>query len=148
MTPATLTLTDFLLARIAEDEAVARAAESGPWASEIAGPPQGFEDYGDVASIVARTASPQISIQVADEIVVDDAAHIARHDPVRVLAECAAKREIVNSRATFETVAASTNDLGPKMTSAGAVAGLDVAIRYLASAYSDHPDYQSEWTSV
>ena len=63
-----MTLTDFLLARIAEDEAVASsAADDFAWQRE--------QDFGG------------FTVKVYD--------HIVRHDPARVLAECEARRRIV-----------------------------------------------------
>jgi len=54
-----------------------------------------------------------------------DPAHIARHDPARVLAECEAKRRIL----TY----AEHND--------------DVYLlgSYLALPYADHESFQAEW---
>jgi hypothetical protein len=65
---AQVTLTEFLLTRIAEDEIAARMAVKAAGASWSSKPrPRGFST--DV--------------------------HVARHDPARVLAECEAKRVIV-----------------------------------------------------
>lgn len=64
-----LSITEFLLARIAEDEQVARAAQS----------PRGATIFTD-----PRRGGKQSMLD-----------HIARHDPARVLAECQAKRRIV-----------------------------------------------------
>src|SRR5690348_14236909 len=72
------TLTEFLLARIAEDEAVAQASAPYSWTA----------DGGDVYA-----GHP--TALIAEYVEVSWAAHIARHDPARVLAECKAKREIV-----------------------------------------------------
>jgi hypothetical protein len=91
MSTDTLTLTDFLLARIAEDEGAAQ--RHGPGASK-----QGLGDY-----------------------------------PARVLAECEAKRRIV--------------DLFPKAAQDGDgwnEAGIQV-LEALALPYADHPDYREEW---
>jgi hypothetical protein len=93
-----VTLTEFLLTRIAEDEAVARAAEQ-TWDSDRDG---GWWVGCDP----------------------DTQAHIARHDPARVLTECEAKRAIV------ELISSP----GPQ------------ALRLLALPYADHADYQPEWT--
>src|SRR5689334_15491507 len=67
---ATTTLTDFLLARIAEDEEHARSAT------------------------VPRALWPRVVEGVAEH---DDAAgwHVLHWDPARVLTECEAKRQIV-----------------------------------------------------
>lgn len=60
-----MTITEFLLARIAEDEAVARDVDDVAWAGLFDGTWGGVNDHG------------------------------ARHDPARVLAECEAKRRII-----------------------------------------------------
>src|SRR5690606_27233505 len=74
-----VTIVEFLLARIAEDEATAFAAAAGPWEAD------GHEVLGEVhdSPIVDYIYEP------------DTAAHIARHDPKRVLAERAALRAII-----------------------------------------------------
>ena len=69
-----VTITEFLLARIAEDEAVARAASPAPW------------QFGAAGSFAAGTVY---------DITKANAEHMTRHDPARVLAECEAKRRIV-----------------------------------------------------
>jgi hypothetical protein len=58
------------------------------------------------------------------------AAHVARHDPARVLAECEAKRRIVDSEGSpyVEGHVPATRTL-----------------RFLALPYADHPDYRQEW---
>jgi hypothetical protein len=58
--------------------------------------------------------------------------HIARHDPARVLREVQAGRKIL---ADYEGTRAITGDNDEY------VAGLSAALSALASAYSDHPDY-------
>jgi len=118
----TLTLTEFLMARIAEDEAVAKAATPGPWKvdnetyAETIYAADGFTAvvaggrWGGEAPVFDSTA---------------DAVHIVRHNPARVLAECEAKRRIL----TY----AEHND--------------DVYLlgSYLALPYADHESFQAEW---
>src|SRR5438067_2058538 len=82
-------LAEFLLARIAEDEGVARAATDGRW--EVL--PYWF------TSPLGNPYSASVPGVIPEEIDPDDAAHIARHDPARVLAECEAKRRIVELHA-------------------------------------------------
>jgi hypothetical protein len=65
---------------------------------------------------------------------VDD--HIARHDPARTLREVEAGRALL---ADHEGTRAITGDDDEY------VSGLAFAIRALASAWSDHPDYREEW---
>lgn len=97
-------LADFLLARIAEDAEAARAALDSTAAHGVAD--TGFDE----ASEGARPAVVR---------------HIARHDPARVLAECNAKRRIVEFYG------------GPK--------GLHYSLQFLALPHADHPDYREEW---
>jgi len=91
-------LAAWLLDRIAEDEAVARAATPGPWV--------------DTGTVLAGVSTPEYRTvaecnsthwYVGDEDYsypaepeeAANAAHIARWDPARVLAECQAKRAII-----------------------------------------------------
>ena len=77
----------------------------------------------------------------------------ARHDPARVLAECAAKRAIIGpvtedevtqweiwSRSRKRTIPA--DQIGHWDHGTGPT--LDI-LRILAAVYGDHPDYQQEW---
>lgn len=92
------TLTDFLLARIAEDEAAANDPRY-VWSADIGEPVQ---------------------------------------NPARVLAECAAHRQII---ANLTSLAARQpiDDWSP------ADSALIDTIRALAATYADHPDYRPEW---
>lgn len=102
-----MTLIEFLLARIAEDEVVARAALTDGNSNQI--------------------------WQVQDWIELDAEvlAHVHRHDPHRVLAECEAKRRIVAmwlDEARFPDF-----DCGWEV------------LQMLARSYADHPDYCKDW---
>ncbi|MDQ0619393.1 DUF6221 family protein [Arthrobacter globiformis] len=67
----------------------------------------------------------------------DASAHVARHDPARVLAECAAKREILDECADVLSHGgweySDTPDLAQSILGS------------LAAVYADHPEYQQEW---
>lgn len=76
-------LSDFILQRISEDEAVANIAGAGEWASWNRS--WDMDPVRDLAIAGQRVAALPMSI---DE-------HVCRHDPARVLAECEAKRRIV-----------------------------------------------------
>jgi hypothetical protein len=120
-------LTEFLLARIAEDEAVAREAATWddgmyffPWQAHI--PQAGYfnseQPYGAVEFSAAR-----------------------------VLAECEAKRRIVAmlDESLDFTEAMPT----PGYARAYHSPSLDVLVRVeqiLALPYAQHPDYRQEWT--
>lgn len=119
-------LTEFLLARIAEDEAAARSATGGAWTHE--GAPNGF------APMVI--ANGGVVAETYDKPHLSDAAHIARHDPARVLAECEAKRRIM------ETYSLSAEERG---IAVDAWILLRDAIAHLALPYDTHPDYDEAW---
>jgi hypothetical protein len=91
-------LAAFLLARYDEDEAAARDAEAGMDRPWLA--------YKQVQTAACR--------------------HMGTWDPARVLAECEAKREIVQWYG-------------------GALAEHEPALRLLAAVYADHPDYDPSW---
>lgn len=113
VTTQTLTLAEFLLARVGEDEEMARAA---------------LPHFPGEVEIVANVWE-------------DACAHIARHDPARVLAECEAKRRIVEE---YEGAIAAQRGRTDASAIVGAFALLS-AIRALASVYSDHPTFRDEW---
>lgn len=118
----TLTLTDFLLARLVEDEVIARAAVAGPWEFENA--PDGFPPMVTTSTGIAVA-------DTFDKPRLPDAAHIARHNPARVLADVAAKRRIVEL-------------LGPVANVGRGINGGEVALA-LAQPYADHPDFREAW---
>lgn len=118
-----MTLTEFLLARIAEDEALAlritpgRQAKNGRW------------NRGSIQDQAVRTIDPL------------HADHMGRHDPARVLAECDAKRYIVDIHSGWHTCpdedAVEDDDAtepAPCLT-----------LRILAAVYAGHPDYRQDW---
>jgi hypothetical protein len=132
------TLTEFLLARIAEDESDAHRAAGGG-------------GYGWDAEPLNHHRAPNSAID----------AHIARHDPARVLAECAAKRRIVeiHRMVKFTDVSIGLLDVDVCCICHGM---LDVdgdlehmvnvqqpfpcsTIRALAAIYADSPEFREEW---
>lgn len=113
-------LVAFLLTRIAEDEQVATAALPGPWRAERRlepGPPEWPPDVQVLHDLLGHTGAVG-SARISEP----DAAHIARWDPARVLAECEAKRLLVD---VFK-------DREP-------------TLKYLVLPYREHPEYRVEW---
>lgn len=116
-------LTDFLLARIAEDEAVA---------SELDPEMFGFDP-------ARGPLSPEEE-------------HINRHDPARVLAECEAKRRMIDL--AFQCGAMVDGEWGDchgaeeiragKCRDHGATEAME-HLRILSTVYADRPDYREEW---
>ena len=146
----TVELAAFLLARIAEDESMARAAADqwhSRWATADRQTAYGWRN-GKLG------AEPKMPMVVADNehgslmlmsLWENDQAtvrHVARHDPDRVLAECAAKRELIAWVQRYEVVAGAYPDL-PRVD--GARNAARMALRYVALSYADHPDYREEW---
>lgn len=147
---ASAPLVEFLTARLDEDEAVARAATPGPWQ---------WDDRGDddpVLETVARgkrysdgsegAAATIINAWGHDEwgVVVEDAdaAHIARHDPTRVLAQVAASRTILEAHGPLVIGSQSY------CSSCGDVPVEDFpceTVRALTAPYAGHPDYDAKW---
>jgi hypothetical protein len=87
----------------------------------------------------------------------DDAIHIARHDPARVLAECEAKRRLIDDAFvdahiidgewgcghTAEQIRSA--DMKHPDDCDGISAANDV-LRILASVFRDHPDFDPAWS--
>lgn len=123
---------EFLLARVAEDEAVARDAirEIGriEWVSEFAKP--------SITSAGPLWCDPDgMGVHVATE-------------PARVLAECEAKRRVVAEHDAAHIL----HDQGPPKPCSVDVGTTRTALvwpcrtmRILAAVYADHPDFDPAW---
>jgi Family of unknown function (DUF6221) len=121
-------LDEFLLARIAEDKRIAVDAAAAA----------GQEPRGSGAQPPAATGPQPI------------AAHVARHGPARVLAECSARRRIVLA---CRDVRPDLSFLGRRppgmadfpLTPRGEheLAALTLALPALP--YAEHHDYRAEW---
>jgi hypothetical protein len=122
-------LVEFLLARIAEDEAKAVAAAAAkPGESHSHTPEVGAAWSADDGMVTGAGDEADLWEDEGFDglrMAVEAAEHIARWDPARVLAECEAKRRIVAFYA------------GP--------VGSHYVLHFLALAYADHPDYREEW---
>lgn len=108
-------LTDFLLARIAEDEAVARRAA------------QEFEGVGVSTPPTWGRRQWEFRVDRRNPALVD---HIVAYSPARVLAECEAKRRIVEREVNSRT----------KITYRRMM-----VLQDLAAIWSDHPDFDPGW---
>jgi len=127
-----LSLTAFLAARLDEDEAAARAASApSPW--------KAAEHEADSWIVTDATSEPLIYDEGTPDLL--EAAHIARHDPARVLREVAAKRAILAEHQE----AASGGYCELCYYGYGGGSWPCPTVRALASVYSDHPDYREEW---
>jgi hypothetical protein len=113
------TLVDFLSARIAEDEAAAERAA-------VLSTRNGFAWIGPTP----------------------DEAVVLAISGTRLLAECGTKRAIVESYRGLREIAKATGRAGRTEEAAvtrNMYAGVRMAMELLATAYSDHEDYRSEW---
>ncbi|WHM30162.1 DUF6221 family protein [Streptomyces sp. BPPL-273] len=110
-------LVEFLRARLDEDEADAAAASPGPWHVDAEGDEVLAVDDITVADGFALSGR-QLRATTA---------HIARHDPDRIMRQTAILRGRV--------------DLWSKMAGSHARANL----REFAAIWDDHPDYRPEW---
>lgn len=126
-----MTITEFLLARIAEDEAVARAIyDHDRWI---------LEEDGNGDEWVTEVDRADQHWRVAMTKRIGHGEHIARHDPARVLAECEAKRRIVDGlEAAF--VANSNGTFAREK-----LLGMLDAVGFIAAVYADHPDFDEAW---
>lgn len=125
-----MTITEFLLARIEEDEDYARRAAFG-WGADWDSVPDNEDEW---SFINAEGKKEMVGSEDADVII-----HIARHDPTRVLAECAAKRAILADRKRMDRSA------GMDDWYAGYSDANHDALRALAAVYANHPDYETGW---
>ena len=117
-------LDGFLLARIAEDQRLAAGA-------------------------AAATGRSAWDGGVLGDLPVDVAAHVAHHDPARVLADCAARRRLVlacrDARPDLHLlgVRPAGLDFPLEPTDRHQLAALTLAL--LALPYAAHPDYRGAW---
>lgn len=141
-------LVEFLKARLDEDERHALAVEdnSAPWRGRWVVHGEALKTYNGWTLIYKKAGD---TTPFRPGLL----AHIARHDPARVLREVEAKRQIVELHQ--EGV---SNDLPPdeEPTAEGifCMACTPVGeppfypcstLRLLALPYDDHPDFQEEW---
>jgi hypothetical protein len=119
-----VTLLEFVQARVTEDELTALAAIEGSprWHSSLA-----FRDVKDEHGRYVVEADRH-------HPTVEQAAHIARHSPARVLLDVEVKRLVIADYLRLD----AAGDLLERGV-------LESVLRHLASAYADHPDYNPSW---
>lgn len=127
-------ITEFLRARLDDDEAYARMAfadhnEAGPEWSE---PWNGGVLTGGRGGEVVDTFDSGLS------------SHMARHDPARALREVEAKRAVLDM-ALSEQDASGRYGAGFNESREGWNDAQDYVLKQLAAVYADHPDHRQEW---
>ena len=133
-------LVEFLLARIAEDESVAQEASPGPWRVDNERYAEYVSDKDGLAVISGGRWGDEASVFTDT----DDALHLVRWHPARVLAECEAKRRIVGEHHR-SGVSCPTCSLGDEDGEVVYWRDPCPTLRLLALPYADHPDYRQEW---
>ncbi|MFF4848810.1 DUF6221 family protein [Streptomyces sp. NPDC001194] len=133
-------LIHFIQERLDEDERSARAATPGPWVSDE----PWLADWVK-SGILGHVADCSIGAGYRAQSI-PDAAHIARYDPARALAEIDTKRRIVQLYTTARGWADRAEDIqvSGNNSQVASVAYLDV-LRLLALPYADHPEFREEW---
>ncbi len=129
-------LVQFLLDRVREDNEAAQRASQGHWkvwGMSVLADQDGTNRY-ETAERVADTAGP------GGELRTWNAAHIARWEPRRVLAECEAKSRLLDLNRYCGSGTGLCDDGGhADETGCGTLA-------LLALSYAGHPDYRREWS--
>ena len=120
----TMTLVEFLEARLAEDELIAGAAIEGAADWHVLYTYRDVKDSDGRYVILADSRYPTV----------EQAAHIARCSPARILRQCEAARAII---AEFLRLDALGDLSGCSAT--------EDALRQLAMVYADHPDLAQDW---
>lgn len=140
-----MTATEFLLAMIEEDECNARAC------AEVFPAPWEMTDRGYEARVVADAPNFMTVTQIDQDQANADwpsehLEHVARHDPARVLADCAARREVIEHAWAVAEVLDGEFGLG-RSRAQMEVDGEEEPriIRLLTAAYADHPAHRAEW---
>jgi hypothetical protein len=154
--PQPPTLIEFLRARIRDDEALALNAFRDYGDGEPKNGPDWFEPW----SGTVECGRGGEHIQTFDSGL---SRHIVNHSPARALREVGAKRRILDDLTAelhyicddpWYTCAAATEDReggtyaetdGGGPCNCGRDERMERRLRFLAAAYSDHPDYREEW---
>lgn len=136
------TLVEFLAARLDEDEAAATEAGADEWTDEV-----------NVWMVVDSKGEPVAYDE--GKPTEEQAAHIARHDPARVLREVESKRAILADHSNPHSAAAAEDPgleegtrQSRRLNGEWCVHHEDhecSTLRAMAAVYSDHPDYRPEW---
>jgi hypothetical protein len=139
-------LVEFVQARLAEDEAAARAArDANTGAYTITEGDAMWKADGMVST------QPHGLPVVGEEVDPDIRAHIALHDPLRVLDETEAKRQMIplaceppSEIDSLYGCQHSAAEIAASKCRTHPPASIKL-LRLLAAPYGDHPDYRKEW---
>lgn len=133
-------LVAFLDARLAEDEATARAA-GGKYESGL----RWYEPDRDSHPGLVGDGNGQVVTYDTDTIR-EHGTHIARHDPARVLRQVDAMRRVVVVYENAERALRSAEpDTPPHDLMTGATNTMRRTLRHLATIWQGHEEYRQEW---
>lgn len=133
-------LVEFLRARLAQDERIARACSGAPWSASPSGTVH-LDPAGGRGGAAAG-AEPSGAGFVASAENGAYAEYIARYDPARALREVAARRQIIDDYDKGAWVL----EQGQRTEAAEAAHAARLAVlRLLALPYAHHPEYREIW---
>jgi len=123
----------FVNARLGEDEKLAKAAQApSPWKAAT----------HEADSWIVTDAAGDPVIYDEGRPSLEEAAHIARHDPGRVLREAASKRAHIRM---WEAFAKNFTHIDETVFEFAKREALEDVLAHDAAAWGDHPDYRQEW---
>lgn len=125
----------FLRARLAEEQSSAEAASPGPWRVSAEG--------DEVLAVDGITVADGFAL--SGRQLRATTAHIARHDPARVLAEVEATRQTIVMYEAATDVVRNPPNLEARQAARVEQFVLTEVLRLRALAYTDHPDYDEAW---
>lgn len=134
-------LVQWLRAQLDEDERIARAGGNRWRFEQLRDGPAG--EPGGYVLDLGRTSIVDIGFMDDDVLLPDEAAHIAEHDPARVLREVDAKRRIAEHHDRYRSESLGN---GPACFTCGPGLGFPCpTMRALALPYADRPGFHEEW---
>jgi len=168
-----MTITEFLLARIAEDEAIASAATEPErpgthwqWVTSETDTPVAPGELAEaqehqevslrsVEEFPTSAGALPFFTEVGGYVHPGAGEHITRHDPARVLAECKAKRAIMEMHGSVHDVGWKSGEANDYLW-CGSCGSIDDApepfpcatLKALAVVYADHLDYDQAWATA
>jgi hypothetical protein len=142
-------LRDFIAARLEEDEATARAACWDGHDDSLAAQWDCGEEKGGRYWWVGDQWDDGVVKTSGDAgAPAGQAAHIARHDPARVLREVAAKREMLAHAERSLADVDKLEGMGVQPAEVFTIrAPAEWMLSILAAPYEGHPDYRKEWAA-
>jgi hypothetical protein len=132
-------LVAFIEARLADDQRMALAATPEHWSVE-----PWRNDHNVEFLVIADYHQGPPAIALKSEA---DAAHIARHDPSRVLRDVEALRAVVEEcKSTMDWVEELRREGDEALAYRAHVGSLLLVLKMFAAVWREHPDFRPEWS--